>query len=111
MQCYTVLDATPLLTGQALCLRDLQGRYHVARTTAEVPAIGQRLSGSAPRIGFSMLVAVVTGQVFRVVFESLDCSQLRALELLRGRCVAQLPEVPAPDMRITPPTWHRHVTA
>lgn len=84
MSSYTVLDATPLLSGQALCLRDEEGRYHVVRTTAEVPEIGLRLKGQRPRLGLELLVGASTGQVFRVVFEALNCGQRGALSLLRG---------------------------
>lgn len=71
MHRYQVSDTNP--KDQAFALRDCADRYHVARATSAVPQVGQELYGHQPSLGFHILVGVATGQVFRLIFERVDC--------------------------------------
>jgi hypothetical protein len=68
-----------------IALLDRAGRYHVAFATSGMPPISTYVRGFNPERGFGLLVNVQSGQVYRIVFESVDCRQEKALELLHGR--------------------------
>jgi hypothetical protein len=53
-------------------LRCHTGRYHVARMLNVMPAAETALHGDKPHLGFDILLCVVSGAVFRVIFESID---------------------------------------
>jgi hypothetical protein len=81
---YTVLDVAHTGAGNALCLADATGGHHVARATAAVPAVGDRLLGNRPALGFGLLTGTSLDQVFRVIFEAVHCSREQALNSLHG---------------------------
>jgi|CXWK01.1.fsa_nt_gi hypothetical protein len=56
----------------ALALRDRAGQRHWARALVDAPAVGAQLLGTAPQLGFSLMLGASTGRVFRVVFEQID---------------------------------------
>lgn len=53
-----------------------KGRYHVARVLKAIPPTGVPLSGYKPHIGFGILVGMASGAIFRVIFESINESNL-----------------------------------
>lgn len=75
---YTVIDVSRPGAGKGLCLADEAGELHVARTTAIVPRVGSRLLGNSPRLGFGILLGQSFDEVFRVVFEVVNCSREEA---------------------------------
>lgn len=81
---YTVVKVTPSGTEHVLGLLDGAGSYHVARATSEVPRIGARLLGSAPALGFGLLLSVALNNVYRVTFEALHCTQDEAQDSVNG---------------------------
>jgi len=83
MHDYTVVAVSRLGSEHALCLASAGG-YHVARATASVPPVGARLLGNAPALGFGLLLGAPLDQVFRVIFESVHCSQDEAQRTLQG---------------------------
>ena len=82
MHHYLVCDTTP--TSQAFALRDAADRYHVARATSVVPQVGLELCGQPPSLGFHILVGVATGQVYRLIFERIDCG----LHVAQDQCAS-----------------------
>jgi hypothetical protein len=84
MHDYTVLAVNRSGSEPALCLADAAGGYHVARATASVPAVGAKLLGSAPALGFGLLVGAPVDHVFRVIFEEVHCSHDEAQRSLHG---------------------------
>lgn len=83
MHRYTVVAVSRTRSGHALCLQ-AEGGLHLARATAAVPPVGATLLGNAPRLGFGLLLGAPIDQVFRVIFEALDCTQDQALRSLHG---------------------------
>jgi hypothetical protein len=81
---YTVLAVTRSGAEHAVCLADAAGGFHVARATARVPQVGAKLLGSAPRLGFGLLLGVPIDEVFRVIFERVHCSRAEAHHSLHG---------------------------
>jgi hypothetical protein len=83
MHHYIVLDTADDGT---LALKDDRQHYHVARMHserhAEFPPSGESLQGNAPGLGFSLLLCVATGRVYRLTFEHIDCSQERTMALI-----------------------------
>ena len=69
---YEVFDHSPI--GREVALRDQAGRFHIARTAIERPLVSTELSGAQPKPGFGTLLATPTGQMYRVIFELVDCS-------------------------------------
>jgi hypothetical protein len=69
---YRVFDQSP--QGLEVALRDVSGRFHIARTSANVPNVGTELAGVLPHAGRGTLLAAENGQMFRVTFELVDCS-------------------------------------
>ena len=49
---------------------------------------GERLQGNAPGLGFSLLLALETGKVYRLTFEQVDCGQERTLALIHPETTA-----------------------
>lgn len=84
MHQYTVLAVSRSRAEHALCLADATGICHVARATACVPAVGAQLLGSAPALGFGLLLGATTDQLFRVIFEQVHCSEDEANRSLYG---------------------------
>jgi hypothetical protein len=72
MNSYRVFDQCRL--GQEFALRDAEGRFHIARTTADMPTVGTELAGVQPRPGLGTLMAATGGRMYRVTFELVDCS-------------------------------------
>jgi hypothetical protein len=72
---------------QVLCaLRCSSGRYHLARALHFMPPENAPLHGDKPRLGFGILLCPTSGQIFRIIFESIDDA------------------VPAPQWMHSPPT-------
>jgi hypothetical protein len=65
-----------------VALMDRAGRYHIVSATAAMPPVCAYVRGFNPERGFGLLVEVQTGQVHRIVFEAVDCSQEKARVLL-----------------------------
>jgi hypothetical protein len=78
MHHYQVSEVTA--KGQAFALRDGADRYHAARATSAVPHVGLDLYGHPPSLGFHILVGVANGQVYRLIFERVDCGRQVALD-------------------------------
>lgn len=57
-------------------LRCSRGRYHVARALNALPARDADLTGDKPHLGFGVLVCVGSGAVFRVIFDSINDTQV-----------------------------------
>lgn len=84
MRDYTVLKVARSNSGHALCLADDAGGYHVARATAAVPRPGARLMGNTPELGFGLLLGGAMDEVYRVIFESVHCTQDEAQDSVNG---------------------------
>ncbi len=82
MHHYRVLDTSALR--RAVALLDRAGRYHIARATATVPDVGLYLYGHPPSLGFHILLAAPNRQVFRFIFEFIDCSGQAASDRLHA---------------------------
>jgi hypothetical protein len=82
---YVVADTHA--PSRRIALRDPAGRLHLASVQYQVPDIGAIFSGSFPRPGFHALTSEA-GDVFRVSFEQLNCSQAAVLEQLHGAAPA-----------------------
>jgi hypothetical protein len=89
MHTFDVVDRSA--EAARLALRCNFGRYHHARPLNAVPPLGGFLQGARPRLGFSILVCLDSGLVYRVIFESVNDAALRAgwanasgAELFRG---------------------------
>jgi hypothetical protein len=48
------------------------GRYHVARALNFLPPLHARLHGEKPHLGFTILVCLGSGAIFRLIFESIN---------------------------------------
>jgi hypothetical protein len=82
-----------------IALLDRAGRYHVAFATSGLPPLSAYVRGFNPERGFGLLVNVQSGQVYRIVFEAVDCRQESAFALLHERSAG----VPAPHPPATAP--------
>lgn len=89
MRPYVVVDTNP--GGRLIALRDAAGRLHVVSVTCEVPAIGASFDGMLPMRGSNALFGA-SGDVLRVTFQLVDCSQTAALAWLH----ADFRDVPPP---------------
>ena len=52
------------------------GRCHLTRSLSTLPRVGVLLSGAKPHLGFGLLLCVSSGDIFPVVFELINCTQL-----------------------------------
>jgi hypothetical protein len=87
---YEVLDVN---AGARLAtLRDRRGEYHVAEVVDEVPERDEWLHGSFDSLGFGLLSAPHSGQVYRLNLVAVRCDQASALDLLH-------PKITAPPVR------------
>jgi hypothetical protein len=84
MHDYTVLAVSRSGAEHAVCLADAAGGFHVARATAGVPAVGAKLLGVEPKLGFGLLLGAPIDEVFRVIFEQVHCSYEEAHHSLFG---------------------------
>ena len=71
MSSYRVFDQCPL--GLEIALRDGTGRFHIARTSSDVPPVGTELAGLQPRRGQGTVLAAKGGQMFPVTLQVVDC--------------------------------------
>lgn len=55
-----------------LVLQDNMGQFYLVRALGQPPPSGARLNGARPHLGFGLLKCSVSGQVYRVIFESTD---------------------------------------
>ena len=69
---YSVVDTNT--QDRAIALQDPAGRYHVARSTSDMPSIGSHLEGELPHLGSSILLGR-HGQVFTLIFDMVNASQ------------------------------------
>jgi hypothetical protein len=69
---YVVVDASA--STRRVGLLDRFGCYHVAQVSDAVPPIGVSLIGTHPTAGARVLVAVSSGDVYRVTFDAADFS-------------------------------------
>ena len=53
-----------------LLLQDNAGQFYRVRALGLTPPVGARLHGARPRLGFGLLMCSVSGQMFRVIYES-----------------------------------------
>ena len=67
MHRFYVQECRPM--DNVVALRDGEGKFHFARATADLPAVGAELMGVPPRLGFSLLFGASTDRVYRVIFE------------------------------------------
>jgi hypothetical protein len=81
MNKYTVVDLNR--RNRLIALRGLDGRYHAAHCTSDMPEIGDVLSGSLPEQGFSLLIAS-DGAVNRVTFRGIYMTQQWARDLVQS---------------------------
>jgi hypothetical protein len=63
--------------GARLALRDGAGCHHLARALNVPPPTGTTLNGTTPRMGFGLLVCGTTGQIYRVIFETINSTDAR----------------------------------
>jgi len=82
MHHYRVSDTSA--RWRAVALQDRAGRYHIAHATAAVPDLGLYLYGHPPSLGFHILLAASNRQVFRLIFELIDCSGQAAADHLHA---------------------------
>lgn len=82
MHHYRVSDTSALR--RAVALRDGAGHYYVALATAAVPDLGLYLYGHPPSLGFHIVLAAPNRQVFRLIFELIDCSGQAASDRLHA---------------------------
>lgn len=80
MQNLRVADLNAIDRMLALC--DVDGAYHLARACAEMPDIETTLQGPTPMLGRAAHLAASSGQVYRVTFEQLNCSQETVMQCL-----------------------------
>ena len=105
---FIVLDVSE--ERRRVALQDREGRYHVARAMAELPEVGAYLDGAYAAEGPSMLVALRTGQVYRLLVEALNCGQLETFDRLHSDAIPELgrPASGPPDCFVatrTTDTW------
>lgn len=60
MNSYRVFDQSPL--GLEIALRGGTGRFHIARTSTDVPTVGTELAGVQPWPGLGTLLAAAGGR-------------------------------------------------
>lgn len=84
---FIVLDVSG--ERRRVALLDREGRYHVARAMAELPEVGAYLDGAYAVEGPSMLVALRTGQVYRLLVEALNCGQLETFDRLHADAIPE----------------------
>lgn len=71
----------------ALC--DSDGLFYVAHTAADAPALGTRLVGNGPKLGFGLLLGESLDAVYRVNFDAVRCRPDEALQSLQTELHAQ----------------------
>jgi hypothetical protein len=77
---------------QGLCALECNfGRFHVARPLHVMPPAAFTLVGDQPRLGFGLLVCTATGAIFRMIFESINHSQLLTAPGARSAPTADQP--------------------
>lgn len=74
MHSYRVVESC--VDGSRLALHCHMGRYHVVRTLNEMPVQGVVLKGDRPHLGFGILLCASSGAVLRVIFESINDTDL-----------------------------------
>jgi hypothetical protein len=79
---YRVFDSQT--EGGRVALRDAAGRIHVARALSEPPLVGTVLAGTRPHLGYGLLFSVESGEMFRLLFETIDCGRKESLHALLG---------------------------
>ena len=62
-----------------LALQCGSGRFHVTRALNALPAPGSILNGDKPHLGFGLLLCSRSGALYRVIFESIDNTDLTAV--------------------------------
>lgn len=72
MNSYRLFDQSPL--GLEIALRGGTGRFHIARTSTDVPTVGTELAGVQPWPGLGTRLAAAGGRMYRVTFELVGCS-------------------------------------
>lgn len=82
MHHYRVSETSALR--RAAALQDRAGRHHIACAIAAVPDLGLVLYGQPPSLGFHILLAASNREMFRVIFEFIDCSGQVASEHLHA---------------------------
>ena len=65
---YRVIQASD---HEHLVLEDTVGQIYLVRALGPPPQIGSRLDGARPHLGFGLLMCNMSGQVYRVMFESI----------------------------------------
>ena len=55
-----------------LAMQDSAGNAYRVRALGTPPPVGAMLTGARPHLGFGLLVCAGSGQVYRVIFESLE---------------------------------------
>jgi len=80
---YMVLDVNAEL--RCVALLDRLGGHHVAFAPEALPAPGEFLQGTYPAAGLNLMSAAATGQVYRVIFEAVDCDLQMTFDRLRPR--------------------------
>lgn len=80
MHNYRVYEAS--IDKRQIALSDDIACCHVARITADAPAVGVELVGLPPRLGFSVLLCIRTGRAFRIIFEMIHADRQATLERL-----------------------------
>ncbi len=57
---------------ERVALRDLHGRYHLARALKSPPPLRVVLKGTRPHLGFGLLTCEESGESFRLIFERIN---------------------------------------
>ena len=55
-----------------VAMQDSAGNAYLVRPLGTPPPVGAMLTGAGPHLGFGLLVCDGSGQVYRVIFESID---------------------------------------
>ena len=74
MNPYRVVESRP--DEKRLALRSGSGRFHLIRALNALPAEGAILHGDRPHLGFGLLLCRRSGDVYRVIFESINNREL-----------------------------------
>jgi hypothetical protein len=82
---------------RSIALCDADGLFHIARSTRGIPAVGARLTGNAPALGFALLLGESFEQVYRVTFDAVHCSRAAALGSIAPTPAARLAEAARRD--------------
>jgi hypothetical protein len=85
---YIVVDTNR--DNRLVALQDSNGLHHVAYCTSDLPPVNSALSGTLPAVGFAQM-AGPGGETCRLILGEVNCSQSRALRLLR-------PELMVPEL-------------